>query len=126
MENSVLIADDSSSMRMIIEKSILISGLAVKKFYKAGNDEEAYQLLGAHAINWAFIDLNMPVGGGWVLIEKIKQNAAMAHLKLVVVSAESAPEQIKKVQAMGIPFIHKPFSPQQLKQVILEAREGDC
>lgn len=124
MNRTILIADDSKVMRMIIKKSILMSGIGVKRIHQASSDHEAYTLYKAHPMDLVFVDLNMPEKGGMALIEKIRLEAEEHPATVIVVSSASDQKQIEKIKALGIHFIHKPFTAMQLKTVLDTVMKG--
>lgn len=71
---------------------------------------------------WIFlIDVNMPVMDGMEMLERVRTNPEYVDLPILIVSTESNPERIQIIQKMNAGFVHKPFTPEVLRERILEA-----
>lgn len=116
----VLVVDDSSVMRAMIIKTLRLSGLPVSQIYEATNGAEAWELLNEHWIDLALVDINMPIMTGEELIVKMRQKPELADLPIIVVSTEGSETRIAKLRELGAQFVHKPFSPEQIRQLIIE------
>jgi len=62
----------------------------------------------------------LPVMGGLEMIEKLRLNPEYSHIPIVVISTESSQSRISEIISHGIHFIHKPFRPEAVKEIILE------
>jgi len=121
MALNVLIVDDSAVMRAIVIKTLHLSGLALGQVYEAKDGEEALRVLDENWVDLALIDINMPVLNGVDLIDRIRQNPETTDLSIIVVSTESSETRIENVQRKGVAFVHKPFTPETLREAILRA-----
>ena len=73
--------------------------------------------------NWidlAMIDIHMPVMDGEEMLTRVRANDQYANLPVIVISSESEPSKIEKMLKLGATFIHKPFTPEILQNVIVE------
>lgn len=122
---SILVVDDSATMRSMIQRIIRISGLPVENFYEAGNGQEALAILKENRVDLMLVDLNMPVMNGMELIQAVRGKIEFAEMPIVVVSTESSATRIADLAALGLGFVHKPFTPEQVRQVILKALGGE-
>jgi two-component system chemotaxis response regulator CheY len=61
----------------------------------------------------------MPVMDGEEMLTRLRENDHYENLPVIVVSSESAPGKIEKMLKLGATFIHKPFTPEILKEVIV-------
>jgi two-component system chemotaxis response regulator CheY len=118
MNLNILIVDDSSTMRFMLKKIIQMSGVAVERYYEAGNGKEGLEVLEAHWIDLIMLDLNMPQMGGLEFINRVRALAMYAKLPIIVVSTESSQTRIEEIQSKGIAFIHKPFTPEKVRDVV--------
>jgi len=125
MSLNVLIVDDSSVMRTMIKKTLKLSGLPVGEIFEAENGAVALERLDEHWMDLALVDINMPVMNGIDLIEEIRRRPAIADLVIMVVSTESSETRIEALRNMGVDFVHKPFTPEMIKQKI-ENLTGVC
>jgi two-component system chemotaxis response regulator CheY len=121
MALNVLVVDDSAVMRAIVIKTLHLSGVALGQIYEAKDGEEALRVLDENWVDLALIDINMPVLDGMDLIDKVRRNPETADLSIIVVSTESSETRIENVQRKGVAFVHKPFTPETLRQAILRA-----
>ncbi len=120
MALNVLVVDDSSMMRKLVIKALNLSGIPLGEIHQAGNGEEGLKVLNDQWIDLILVDMNMPVMNGQVMIERVRKNPATAALPVIVVSTESSETRIESIQKNGAGFVHKPFSPEKLRTVILE------
>lgn len=124
MALNVLIVDDSAVMRAMIIKILRLSGLALGEIYEAANGEIALQVLNQHWIDLALIDINMPVMNGEEMLERIRQNPKMTDLPVIVISTEGSETRIDRIRQYGAGFIHKPFNPESIRELILSTLGG--
>jgi two-component system chemotaxis response regulator CheY len=120
MPLNVLIVDDSEVMRLIILRTLRLSGLPVKQVLQAENGRQALDILSNHGINLALVDINMPVMNGIEMIDKVRRRPEISDLPIIVVSAESSRTRIKILKEMGAGFVHKPFSAETLREAVIE------
>lgn len=119
MSLNVLVVDDSRVMRAMVVRSLRLSGLPLGEVCEAGDGAEALRLLGGNWIDLALVDLNMPVLDGEALIRALREDPATADLAVVVVSTEGSESRIERLRALGAAFVHKPFTPEALREVVL-------
>lgn len=119
MPLNVLIVDDSSVMRSMIIKTLRLSGLPLAEIYQASNGQEGLDLLDRNWVDLALIDINMPIMGGEEMIDKVRQTPETTGLPIIVVSTESSETRIELLQNKGAGFVHKPFTPELLRERIL-------
>ncbi|MBN1594331.1 response regulator [candidate division FCPU426 bacterium] len=117
MKLNVLIVDDSLTMRAILRKLLLLSGLPVGQFVEAGNGREGLQVLKQRWIDLILLDLNMPVMNGLEMIACIRARPEWSNIPVIVVSSESSQSRIEQITASGIHFIHKPFKPEHVRGI---------
>lgn len=119
MALNTLVVDDSSVMRSIIIKTLKLSDLPLGDILEAKNGEEGLRILQDNWIDLAMIDIHMPVMDGEEMLIKIRENEHYENLPVIVVSSESDPAKIEKMLKLGATFIHKPFTPEILKEIIV-------
>lgn len=119
MGYSILIVDDSETVRGIIAKTLALSGVAVDQTHHAANGEEALAALSAHTVDLVFTDIHMPVMSGIDMVARIRADAALADLPVVVVSTEGSRKRIDELLAKGVQaYVRKPFTPEMLRGVV--------
>jgi two-component system chemotaxis response regulator CheY len=120
MALNVLVVDDSSVTRAMIIKTMKMAGLPLGEVYQAGNGREGLDQLADHGVDLALVDINMPVMNGEEMIERIRENPEWESLPVVVVSTEGSQTRIERLQQKGARFVHKPFSPETVREIIAE------
>jgi two-component system, chemotaxis family, chemotaxis protein CheY len=120
MALNILVVDDSSVMRSIIIKTLRLTGLPLGDIWEAENGEEGLRLLQEKWIDLALVDIHMPVMDGEEMIRRLRKNNQYENLPIIVVSSESDPSKIEMMLRQGATFIHKPFKPEILKEVIID------
>lgn len=117
MAKTLMIIDDSATMRKIIMRTVRMSGLEFDKIEEAGNGAEALEKLGAEPLDIVLCDINMPEMNGTEFVRKARQMASCNATKIVMVSTESAQETIDGAMADGANgFICKPFTPENFQE----------
>ena len=120
MALNVLIVDDSSVGRMMVAKSLQLSGLPFGEIHQAANGQEGLDVLAEHQVDMVFADINMPVMNGEEMITNIRANDAWADISIVVISTEGSQTRIERLEQHGAAFIHKPFTPETVRDVVRE------
>lgn len=118
MALNLLVVDDSAVMRKMIIKTLNLVGLPIGEVHQAGNGKEGLEVLDAHWIDMAFVDINMPVMGGEEMIERLRENSAWKDLPIIVISTEGSETRIERLEKYGAKFIHKPFSPETVRKIM--------
>lgn len=117
---NILIVDDSSLTRKAIRRMIGMVQLDVGSIFEAGNGLEALRVLnGTERVDFVLADLNMPKMGGLEMIHTMKSNHRTSDIPVAVVSTESSRTRIEGLLEEGVmDFLHKPFSPEQFRDLI--------
>ncbi len=123
MDKTVLVVDDSVSMRQMVAFTLKEAGFEV---IEAGDGKEAVAKLNDGAKpNLVIADLNMPNMDGITLIKEIRTMKAHKFTPILMLTTESAEAKKKEGQAAGATgWIVKPFNPDQLLQVINKVLPG--
>lgn len=114
-----LVVDDFSTMRRIV--SGLLKELEYTKMVEADDGSTAMKILEAGAVPITFVltDWNMPVMDGLTLLKKIRATPALAHLPVLMITAEAKKENIVMAAQEGADgYIVKPFNATTLKEKI--------
>jgi len=122
---NVLVTDDSATMRAMVKKTLQMSGLPVTTCHEAANGREGLEVMGREWIDVVLLDINMPEMDGIEMIEKVKANPDLASIPLIVISTESSQTRIGEIKSKGVEFIHKPFTPEQVREVLVRVL-GEC
>jgi CheY-like chemotaxis protein len=84
----VLVVDDDAEIRETLTQLLQQEGYTV---LRAENGVQALEQLRAGHPDVMLLDLMMPVMSGWELLELLQENADLARIPVIVVSAMSAP-----------------------------------
>jgi len=124
MALNILVVEDSSVMRAIIIKTLRLSQLPLGDVHEANNGQEALKVLDGNWIDLVLVDINMPVMDGEEMINRLRQNPATADLPVIVVSTEGSETRKEALMQKGAGFVHKPFTPERLRDAILGSLGG--
>lgn len=118
MSLNVLVVDDSAVMRSMIIKVLRMCGVPLSEVYEAANGEEGLRQINEHWIDLALVDINMPIMTGDEMIDRVRRGPDTKDLPVIVVSTESSESRIEMLKRQGAGFVHKPFSPESLRETI--------
>jgi len=118
MAINILIVDDSGVMRSMVQKAMQLSGLAIGEVHQASNGQEGLTALEAHWIDLVIADINMPVMNGEEMIERMHAQPELKAIPTIVISTEGSRSRIERLQKIGLRFIHKPFSPEMIRDTL--------
>ncbi|HET9454602.1 MAG TPA: response regulator [Gemmatimonadaceae bacterium] len=116
---SFLIVDDSAVMRAMIARTLRLSGLPLADIVEAADGAAGLEALWRAPVDIALVDLNMPIMNGEELIDRLRAEPEFARLPVVVISTEGSVTRIRALEAKGVTFVHKPFTPETLRDTIL-------
>lgn len=118
MAKSLLIVDDSATMRKIIMRTVRMSGLEFDKTEEAGNGVEAIEKLKEGPVDIILCDINMPEMNGIDMVKKVRAELpTCSQTKIIMVSTESSQELIDELLANGANgYITKPFTPEKFQE----------
>jgi len=118
MSKSLLVVDDSATMRKIIVRSIRKAGLDVDgEIREAGDGNEALEQINLAPADVVLCDINMPGMGGLEFVKEARKLDACADTKIVMISTESSDELIEGVKADGADgYVTKPFTPETIQK----------
>ncbi|GBD97800.1 MAG TPA: response regulator [Nitrospirae bacterium] len=116
MGKTILIVDDSASMRQLVTFALKDAGYDV---IAAVDGKDAIVKLSGTKADMVVTDLNMPNMDGIELIKQIRSTAAFKFIPVVMLtteSQESRKQEGKQAGASG--WLVKPFTPEKLIDVI--------
>lgn len=116
MGKTVLVVDDSTSMRQMVAFTLKSAGFSV---VEGGNGQEGLQKLDGQRMDLIISDLNMPVMNGMDMIRQIRSRPQYKFTPILMLTTESQDTKKAEGKAAGATgWIVKPFNPQQLLQVV--------
>lgn len=117
MAPSVLIAEDSATMRAFIVSTI--EEIGEFNIIEAESGFEALKALPRNKFDLIITDINMPDINGLELINFVKKNPSYLSIPLIIISTESSEKDREKGLALGADeYITKPFKPEVLQQKV--------
>ena len=123
MAKTVLVVDDSPTMRQMVAFTLTSAGDQV---VEAGNGKEAVgKVNGGAKPDLVVTDLNMPEMDGITLIKEIRKMPTLKFTPILMLTTEASDDKKKAGQAAGATgWIVKPFNPEQMMAVIKKVLPG--
>lgn len=118
--SKILLVDDSSTMRKIIKTAL--SNLEVKEeILEAENGAEALELIQKDAdIDCMFLDINMPVMGGFELIKELKDKNLFDRVNVIINSTEVSQMKEEFIDELGVTgVIPKPLKRDEFNNILI-------
>lgn len=116
MSKTILIVDDSVSLRQVV--AIALSG-AGYEVIEAGDGLEGLALLDGRKIHLIISDVNMPNMDGITMVTEVKKNPNYKFTPIIMLTTESQDEMKDKGRAAGVKaWVVKPFKPEQMLDAV--------
>jgi two-component system, chemotaxis family, chemotaxis protein CheY len=116
MAKTIMVVDDSASIRQMVNFTIKNAGYEV---IEAVDGRDALNKISGNQVHMVVTDLNMPNLDGIGLIKGVRANPSHKFIPIILLTTES--QESKKTegkQAGATGWIVKPFKPEQLIGVI--------
>jgi two-component system chemotaxis response regulator CheY len=112
MPAKVLVADDSSTMRKIILRSLQAVGLSTA--VEAGDGDESIKLFHQETFDLVLTDWNMPGKNGLEVIQAIRETNK--HVPIIMVTTEAEKSRVMEAISAGVSdYLVKPFAAETLR-----------
>ena len=122
----VLIVDDSSVMRKIVERSLRQAGVSLGQVLEAGNGVEAIAVLNQGKVDLILCDINMPVMDGLEFVKQLSGIESAKGVPVVMITTEGSEGHVVQALSAGAcGYIRKPFTPDQVKEHVLPVLAGN-
>ena len=122
----ILIADDSSTARMVIRRCLEMIGLQDRIFFVAGNGREALEILRRETIDLLITDINMPIMDGCRLLLSVKASPRLNSIPVFVVTSLGNPTLEAELHRIGAEkVIYKPVTPDKFQAALEEVLGKD-
>jgi adenylate cyclase len=119
-EARILVVDDNDDNRYTLVERLKREGFTALSV--AGDGVEALALLAAASFDLVLLDVMLPQLGGVQVLERMKADAALRHVPVIMISALTDQERVVRCIELGAEdYLPKPFEP-----VVLRARIGAC
>lgn len=117
---SVLIVDDSSVMRKIVERALRQAGLELTRVLEAGSGRDGLDALRGERVDLIVSDINMPVMDGLEFLRQVQSQSLAPGVPVVMITTESGEDHVREALAAGAQgYIRKPFTPDQVRERVL-------
>ena len=112
MAKTILVVDDSLSMRQVVGMALKGGGYEV---IDACDGKDALAKLSGQKIHLVISDVNMPNMDGITFVRELKKIAAYKFMPVIMLTTEGSDEKKKAGQDAGVrAWVVKPFQPAQL------------
>ncbi|MEX1057463.1 MAG: response regulator [Natronospirillum sp.] len=112
MTKSILIVDDSASIRQVVSLTLKGAGFDVTE---ACDGRDALNKLKGQRVHLIISDVNMPNMDGLTFLKEVKSRPEYKFTPVVMLTTESADDKKRQGQASGAKaWMVKPFQPQQM------------
>ncbi|WP_026318098.1 response regulator [Algicola sagamiensis] len=112
MSKTILIVDDSASLRQVV--NIALSG-AGYQVIEAENGQDALDKLNGQKIHLIISDFNMPIMNGLEFLRNVKQNPIYRFTPVIMLTTENQDQLIQQAKDAGAKaWMTKPFKPEQV------------
>ena len=123
MSHSILIVDDESNQRLMVEQAL--RALAYDwSISTAASGQEALESLALSAPDLIITDYNMPAMNGLELIKNVRERQITS--RIILMTAYSSPELQDEAQRLRVDhYLTKPVRLTQLRRLAAATLEGD-
>ena len=121
MGQKLLIVDDESHIRMLIEQTLEdLEDEGVELLF-AENGAEALEIIQEEEPNLVFLDVMMPKMNGMEVCHKVKKELNLDHVYIILLTAKGQEVDRQKGLDMGADrYMTKPFDPDEMLSVAEE------
>ena len=112
MSKSILIVDDSASLRQVVNIALSGAGYTI---IEACDGKDALSKLNGDKIHLIISDVNMPNMDGITFVKEVKKLANYKFTPIIMLTTESQADKKKEGQDAGAKaWVVKPFQPEQM------------
>src|SRR5438093_10265132 len=117
----ILVIEDDPVARADLQARLEANGYIV---VRAADAASAMTVVNRERPDLILLDLGLPAGDGYLVLERLRKIEAFAAIPVLVVTGRSDPETRKRVEAMGVaPVLSKPVGTEALLGAIRSAVE---
>lgn len=125
MAYTIMVVDDSETIRSVLERTIGMTKLPVDAIIQAVNGKDALNKLSENWVDIVFTDINMPQMSGIELVDAMNEHPEYREIPVVIVSTEGSKSRIEELRKKGIKgYLRKPFTPENIRDIIIETLGG--
>jgi len=120
MAANILIVDDSSAIRKILQRVLIQAGLPIAEVFEAADGIEALNILEQRRVQLILSDINMPNMDGLQLLGTLKGRPEHKDIPVVMVTTEGAQAKVMEAVNLGaLGYVRKPFTAEQIKEKLV-------
>lgn len=114
---TVLIVDDSSVMRKIVERALRQSGLDLGEVREASNGAEGLVEAQKGSLDIILSDINMPVMDGLEFLKNLASIEPAKGVPVIMITTEGSEARVVEALSAGAKgYLRKPFTAEQVKE----------
>jgi two-component system, chemotaxis family, chemotaxis protein CheY len=116
MSKHILIVDDSTSIRQMVEVTLKTAGYQVTA---AKDGQEGFNICKGKPFDMIITDQNMPNMDGLTMIKSVRSLGSHARTPIIVLTTEAGDDMKAKGKAAGATgWMVKPFDPTKLLDIV--------
>lgn len=120
MAANVLIVDDSSAIRKILQRVLMQADLPIGDVFEAADGVEALNVLKQQRVGLILSDINMPNMDGLQLLGTLKGAPEHKDVPVVMITTEGAQAKVLEAVNLGaLGYVRKPFTAEQIKEKLV-------
>lgn len=116
----VLLVEDEPDLQLMMQTRLGLAGIGSEA---AASLEEARRKIATGGFDAILLDLLLGEESGWSLIDELKAGPG-GHPPVIVISAYVASDTRERAAAAGCEWLPKPFTPDELRQVLERVSHG--
>lgn len=115
---NVLVVDDDPSVLTVASKRLEAEGV---RTLTADNGTDGLRMIKEHRPDVVVLDLMMPRMHGYTLIQEIRNDPALGHVRILVTSAKTYSSDIERTRRLGADrYLSKPYDLQEFWDTVAE------
>ena len=116
MSKTILIVDDSASLRQVVSIALRGAGYNV---VEASNGKDALGKLDGTKVNLIISDVNMPIMDGITFVKEVKKLPNYKFTPIIMLTTEGSDDKKREGQMAGAKaWVVKPFQPEQMLKAV--------
>jgi two-component system chemotaxis response regulator CheY len=117
MAIDVLVVDDSTAIRKILQRVLRQTDLQLGEIVEAGDGVEALELLRKKHFGLILSDINMPNMDGLQLLSAVRKEEQWKKIPLLLITTEGSQEKVLEAANLGATgYVRKPFTADQIRE----------
>jgi DNA-binding response OmpR family regulator len=112
MNNCIVIVDDETHIRILLEETLEELEDEGIEIYLASNGEQALEVIRRQQPKLVFLDVMMPILNGYDVCEQVRKEPALDGIQIIMLTAKGQDQDRQRGMAAGAnDYITKPFDP---------------